>query len=121
MKYAFIIFILSFPLQVQACFDGSQYEVSYKKIKVALIVTLVLIIAALFLRFKSNMQRLWVPLLMLTTYMYIPMYLVTRNYFYGGGDCGYGLVEAFYIAAAGAIIILIYEIYNFLRTKNEAT
>ena len=111
-----VILLVVFPMDLYACFSGEGYEVNYDKATLLLLAVLGISIVSMSFRLVSNKQRLWVPFLLLSTYMYFPFYLIMKNYKMGS-DCGYGFLEASYIALVGSSLILIYELIYFYRSR----
>jgi hypothetical protein len=104
------------PIEVFACFDGRQYDVSSERSKIAIAVTLLLAVLALTARYKTNKTKLFVPIIMLVLCMPYPIITGFRSYNICC-DCGFGFLEATYWGVLGAFLIFIYEAYQFAKTK----
>ena len=76
------------------------------------------LISSLFMRAKSNKTRLWVPLLFISLFTYIPAFLWHVGTH--SGSCGMPeIVFAFQVFAGGMFLIFTYEAINFYKSKKQ--
>jgi len=113
-----ILFILIFLSQdAFACFSPPKglTEKHEVQAKFAFILGVIFVSLSILLRLYSNKTRLWVPLLVITTYSYYPAYIWHWGQAHSGACGNPEIVLAFRTWAVGMCILLIYELYSLIK------
>lgn len=123
VKFIFVLLLVAFATDALACFSPPEglVEKHQSQALFAFIVAIIFLVSSLVLRFYSNLKRVWVPLLFITSFTYIPGYLWHWGQF--SGSCGSPeIVFAFRVWAGGMLALFIYEVFNFFKIrKTNAT
>ncbi len=118
-KILIFIIISLFSFSALACFSPppgliEDHEFQARSFSAVAIIFLIL---ALVLRTLSNLKRVWVPLLFVTTFTYWPAYIFYWGQVYSG-SCGMPeIVFSFQILASGFGILFAYEVWHFYKAK----
>lgn len=118
MKLLFVFCIVTFTTDALACFSPPEglVEEHQSQALFAFILAIIFLVSSLVLRLISNLKRIWVPLLFITSFTYIPAYLWHWGQF--SGSCGTPeIVFAFRVWAGGMLTLLAYEAFHFLKIR----
>ncbi len=118
VKFVFVLLLVSFATDALACFSPPEglLEKHQSQALFAFIIAIIFLISSLVLRFSSNLKRIWVPLLFITSFTYIPIYLGYWGRF--SGSCGSPeIVFAFRVWAGGMFALFIYEVFILFKIR----
>lgn len=120
LKIVLLLLICLFPALSYACFSPPEglIEKHLMQKQIYFYGAILLFIAIMVLRFLSHRNRLWVPLLLISTFTYFPAYIWHWGHF--SGSCGIPeILSAFQILIAGMLVILVYEVMYFYKNKKQ--
>jgi hypothetical protein len=118
VKYLFFIVTVFFAGESFACFSPPEglRELHESQSFFAFCVAIALLFLSVILRLVSNVHRLWVPLLFITTFTYFPAYF--WHWGQQSGSCGSPeIVFAFRVWACGMAVLFIYEAFVFIKVR----
>lgn len=113
---ALTIGLLAYSAPVLACFDSSSFLKEHETAHLLFLFVPILILSAIGLRFIHCRERLWVPLLAITSFMYIPGFIWLQSA-WNSGDCGLGVIQAKWLMFTFALILLALELLWFTKYK----
>lgn len=113
-----ILILIAFAPETFGCFSPPEglYEKHESQAKLASSLAAIFLLLGCLTRFFSNRKRLWVPLLFITSFTYLPAYL--WHWGQTAGSCGFPeIVFAFRVWAAGMFALFCYELLVFLKLR----
>lgn len=96
-------------------------ELHESQAKMYFSLAVIFLIGLLSLRLISNRKRVWVPLLAVSTFTYIPAYIWHWGLAYSGACGNPEVVLAYKVMSAGFAVILIYESFIFYKFRKKKT
>ncbi|THB71044.1 MAG: hypothetical protein D6B28_08320 [Gammaproteobacteria bacterium] len=121
MKTIVIIILSLLSHSAFACFSPPEGLVEQHELQSMIYLSLAIgfLVLSLVLRFISNRHRIWVPLLFITTFTYIPAYIWHFGQIYSG-ECGIPeTLLAIKVLSGGMIVLLTYEVVYFLKERRK--
>ncbi len=126
MKYCFVLGVLFISFNASACFVPPEglIESHNRQFDLLVIFSIVIAVLTLVIRFLHQKARLWIPVISILAFGYIPFILFNLESYglvWPGGACGRpGMVLVGKICLGGYLLILTYEIFLYLKHKRKS-